>query len=98
MNSINWLTGWFQKNCDGDWEHENQIQIYTVDNPGWVVRIDLKETPLEGVEIEYKFVEHSENDWYGFSVKNSVYDAGGDLSKLEFLITSFREIVERAAK
>ena len=25
----------FANECDGDWEHENQVKIETVDNPGW---------------------------------------------------------------
>ena len=95
---MNWLTEWFKSQCNGDWEHENQIQIYTVDNPGWVVKIDLRNTMLEKLEVEYKLVEKDENDWYGFSIKNAVYDGAGDLDKLELLINKFREIVETTTK
>ena len=44
MNTINWISTWFASQCDGDWEHENQIRIETLDNPGWDIVIDLSGT------------------------------------------------------
>lgn len=94
MKNINWLKEWFKSYCNEDWEYENQIQIYTVSNPGWVVKIGLLFTPLENLKVDYKLDENSENDWYGISVKNSVFEATGDIDKLNFLIEKFKEIVE----
>ncbi len=36
MNNDNlaWLLNWFYKQCEGDWEHENGVEIGTIDNPG----------------------------------------------------------------
>jgi hypothetical protein len=42
------LERWFDKHCDGEWEHYNGISIQSSDNPGWWVKIDLSGTPLEG--------------------------------------------------
>ena len=39
MDALNWINGWFQSNCDGDWEHGFGITIETLDNPGWCVKI-----------------------------------------------------------
>ncbi len=33
--------------CDGEWEHDYGIKIETLDNPGWLVSIDLLGTDLE---------------------------------------------------
>jgi hypothetical protein len=44
MDTINWLQDWYKQNCDGDWEHSYGINIYTVDNPGWSVNIELTDT------------------------------------------------------
>lgn len=44
MNDITWLEAWYQQNCDGYWEHSYGIEIETLDNPGWHVKIDLRET------------------------------------------------------
>jgi len=41
---IEWLQKWYADHCDGDWEHEYGIVIETLDNPGWSIVIDLKNT------------------------------------------------------
>ncbi len=94
VNLIDWVSKWFLLECNGDWEHENQIRIETVDNPGWDIEIDLRDTSLEDVEIMNHVVERSKNDWYFFDVKNKKFVGGGDLTKLNFLLFKFKEIVE----
>ena len=93
-NILEWLSNWFTAECNGDWEHENGISIITVDNPGWSITIDLENTNLEHLEIENDTIERSENDWYFFEIKNKKFRAAGDLTKLAFLLTKFKEIVE----
>ncbi|MBI2602419.1 MAG: hypothetical protein HYW48_05120 [Deltaproteobacteria bacterium] len=80
--------------CDGDWEHENGIDIKTCDNPCWSVKIGVLYTTLESVSFKTGLVETSEDDWYNITLKDGLYDAGGDLSKLDFLIARFRQLVE----
>jgi hypothetical protein len=48
MSHMNALQEWYALMCDGDWEHSFGIRIDTVDNPGWVVSIDIIETPASG--------------------------------------------------
>ena len=36
---LSYLTAWFARQCDGDWEHDLGIRIETLDNPGWAVDI-----------------------------------------------------------
>lgn len=83
---INWIEQWYASQCDGEWEHEYGIKIYTLDNPGWSINIDLKYTKLEDMEIEYQLFENAENDWYGYSIKNAMFKGGDDPGKLEFLL------------
>lgn len=40
------LQRWYASQCDGTWEHSFGIKIDTLDNPGWVVRVDLRGTHL----------------------------------------------------
>lgn len=80
--------------CDGYWEHSYSIRIESLDNPGWHISIDLNETNIENLDIDYQLIENSPNDWYGFSIKDKVFNASGDPSKLEFLLNKFREIVD----
>ena len=63
MDSIQWLQSWYQEQCDNDWEHQYGIKIDSLDNPGWVVTIDLAGTPLEDASMpplgELSEVNHS---------------------------------------
>ena len=47
-----WLQNWYAAQCDGDWEHHYGITIQTLDNPGWLVVINLAETPLEDATFQ----------------------------------------------
>jgi hypothetical protein len=94
MEILSWIENWYQKNCDGYWEHSYSIKVETLDNPGWHISIDLGETNLENLNVDYQLIEHSENDWYGYSIKEKVFSASGDPSKLEFLLNKFREVVD----
>ncbi len=39
---------WYLAECNNDWEHSYGVKIDTLDNPGWSLKIDLRETNLEG--------------------------------------------------
>jgi hypothetical protein len=46
------LARWYSSQCDGDWEHGNGIEIGTLDNPGWFLRVNLEGTNLNGESFE----------------------------------------------
>lgn len=89
-----WLSGWVKAHCNDDWEHENGVRIATVSNPGWYIEIDLNNTSLEKLQIDSGTIEVSENDWCCYKIKGGKFSAGGDLSKLIYLITEFKKLVE----
>ena len=93
-NILDWLCNWFARQCDGDWEHMYGIKIETTDNPGWSIEIDLRDTNLEDLDIPWKLIEYSDANWYGIAVKDRMFTAAGDLTKLTFLLEKFKEIVE----
>jgi hypothetical protein len=61
--AITQLQQWYLAQCDGDWEHDSGIEIGTLDNPGWQVKVNVSGTDLDGREFERIKVERSENDW-----------------------------------
>jgi hypothetical protein len=79
---IEWLQQWYIEQCNGDWEHEFGISIETIDNPGWLVSIDLSNTKLENLEIPYTVKEKSDTDWLGYSIANKIFKGVGDPKKL----------------
>ena len=46
------IQGWCVANCNGEWEHGYGIEISTLDNPGWSVRIQLAGTELATKPLE----------------------------------------------
>ena len=52
MKPFDRLQLWFNSQCNGDWEHGTGIAITTLDNPGWLIKIDLQGSDLEDAEFE----------------------------------------------
>ncbi len=42
------LVEWYHSNWDGSWEHRYGIRLETLDNPGWMLTVDLIHTALQG--------------------------------------------------
>jgi hypothetical protein len=57
-DSLAWLMRWYVAECNGDWEHSYGIRIDTLDNAGWRLRIELRETDLQGKP--FSRLEHGE--------------------------------------
>jgi len=90
MDLIDWISGWYMDNCNGDWEHTSGVLIETLDNPGWSIKIDLIDTLLEGKQLAEIFVDKSDDDWFKVSSDGKHFIAYGDGSKLKFLIENFK--------
>lgn len=48
---------------DGEWEHSYGVEIGTLDNPGWRVKVDLEATELKSRRFQRHEVHRSEDDW-----------------------------------
>ena len=83
------LQQWYAGQCDGDWEHTYGIKIDTIDNPGWILTIDLAETPLSGQTVQRQLVTRNELDWVQYEVADDKFMACGGPFKLEELIRCF---------
>jgi hypothetical protein len=64
LDGIRFLQVWYEAQCDGNWEHQFGVDIGTLDNPGWRVKISLEDTELEGSSFDRIQVERTETDWY----------------------------------
>src|SRR5271155_1085101 len=89
MNSIEWLQRWYLGQCNDQWEHAYGISIETLDNPGWLVKIDLVGTPMQGLPLHEvggaRTINHSgangPHDWLNCKVEDDQFlGAGGPLS------------------
>ena len=94
MDVLKGIQEWYQKQCDGEWEHQKGITIESCDNPGWWVKIDLQGTNLENKEFkEIKIGDFSRNmpepPWILIYVENGVFDGSGDAMQLENILQCF---------
>lgn len=50
---LSFLVDWYDRHCDGDWEHYAGVRISTLANPGWAVDVCLADTELDGAVVEW---------------------------------------------
>ena len=89
MDVLSWFQEWYSQQCDGDWEHDDRITIQSLDNPGWMVVINLLDMELEDKEFESLKIERSENDWLHCKVENKVFRGAGGAGNLKKMLEVF---------
>ena len=103
-DSLTWLMQWYLAECNSDWEHSCGVKIDTLDNPGWTLKIDLRETDLQG--RSFKRVERGEpasdleewralGSWLVADVKGDSFEAACGPLDLLAVIEIFRQWVEQ---
>lgn len=92
---ILWLQQWYYQNCDGDWEHNQNVLITTIDNPGWSITIDLEGTNLEFTNYEQALVENDELDWYYSRIEEKKFLGACGPNNLLDLLQIFKNLVEK---
>jgi len=98
MSTIAWLQQWYIAQCDDEWEHEYGIKIETMDNPGWLIKIDLKYTNMEDVRIKTSTTNSSHDDWYTIEIVDSVFTGLSSFNNLEILLKKFKFLAEFGEK
>jgi len=93
FEDLSWLENFFSTLCDGEWEHEYGIKIYTLDNPGWSIEVDLFNTKVHIENKEWELFEKTDSDWYGYMIKDNKFIASGDSRKLQFLLELFKGLI-----
>lgn len=86
---LEFLQTWYQSQCNGYWEHASGVTIETLDKPGWLVTIDLAETPLEAHFLLPFRRENSLEDWITCEVIDHRFVGQGDATKLTEILERF---------
>lgn len=94
MDQIEWLEKWYQQACNGYWENFYGIEIGTLDNPGWYISVDLKETQYENLKMKEILWEKGKDDWMRCEISNGIFRGVGDSLKLRQIVQIFRNVVE----
>lgn len=94
---INWLSSWYLEQCNGDWEHTYGVKIDNIDNPGWQVKIDLKDTEYEFQTCSL-IKEENANDWLHYEIVECVFSGYCSPNNLSKLLEAFRKIIKSERK
>ncbi len=94
MSNLQWLSEFYASRCDGEWESDYGINIETVNNPGWMVRIDLDGTGLDPDGFVPIAQQRTPTNWVECKVADGVFLGGGGLENLDEVIGIFRQYVE----
>jgi hypothetical protein len=88
-NALSHLQRWYSQQTDGDWEHSSGVQIGTLDNPGWFVKVNLDGTDLLHRPYQEVRQHHSPVDWIHCRVLDGVFEGFGGPLCLERLLQTF---------
>jgi hypothetical protein len=91
---LTWLQEWYDRQARDGWEHRYGMRISTLDNPGWTVTIDLRQTAAEGKTFEPVNEERGERDWIYCWVEEEQFEGRGGPQNLAEILAVFRTWVE----
>jgi hypothetical protein len=89
MTTLKRLQAWYESHCDGDWEHGEGIHIETLDNPGWCVRIPLRDTELESRPFQEVSRLEPERDWIRCWIEDGCFQGTGGSQMLDQILETF---------
>ena len=67
--AVSALERWYSRQCNGEWERSYGVKVNTLDNPGWRVEIDLRETKKQDASLQTVKVERADDDWIHYWIE-----------------------------
>jgi hypothetical protein len=95
MNPLERLQAWVSRQCDGDWEHGAGFRLETLDNPGWMLTVDLSATKYGSIGPLRMTEQRSEIDWIQLELTNETFVACGGIANLTEIVERFLSLVDR---
>lgn len=96
-NNLEWLEDWYQRQCDGAWEHNEGIRLESLCRPGWRLTISLEGTSAQGAPPNRMNFDSSGGEWIDCTLKEGRFEGTGDPRRLEQIIGVFRKWIEGPA-
>ena len=96
-DAIQFIQAWYREQSNGTWEHGHGITIESLATPGWLVRIDLEETPFEGLTMREVSTQKSSKDWMVCRVAHNQFHGEGDPQKLAAILHVFQSWASQPA-
>ncbi|HEM7879464.1 immunity 53 family protein [Burkholderia contaminans] len=92
-DSLAELQRWYASRCDGVWEHAHGIEIATLDNPGWKVKLTGTSS---GKAIDLA-IERDESDWLSVRATQAEFAGYGGPGNLPELLALAVEWIDGSA-
>lgn len=90
LSLLSRLQDWYASMCNDDWEHTYGVSISNIDNPGWALKVELKDTYLYDVPFtDVKVQRDDENDWMLCKLEQGNFQGYGGLYNLSEMIEVF---------
>lgn len=89
MENIAKLCEWYKRRSINDWHEDFGIKIYTLDNPGWSLKVDIVKTGLEEKMFSEIKIDRSESDWIYIRKNDKLFEAFGGPENLDEMIGIF---------
>lgn len=89
-DNLFWLINWYNDQCNGVWEKSFGIQIETLGNPGWYIKINIQKTELQNKIFKEIRMERTENDWFFCRVENGFFEGNCGTFNLIEVLQTFR--------
>ncbi|MGK5595741.1 MAG: Imm53 family immunity protein [Parachlamydiaceae bacterium] len=82
---------WYESQCDGDWEHAFGVNLKTLENTGWKVKIAIAETEWEDKPFSELIIKRTDDDWVHCMVEYGYFEGFGGPGNLKEIFDVFLE-------
>lgn len=97
-NNLEWLENWYQRQCDGAWEHNHGMRLESLRRRGWRhgwrLTISLEGTSAQNASPNRLALDTSGDEWIDCTLTAERFEGSGDPHRLEQIIGVFRRWVE----
>lgn len=102
------LASWFKSQVDGSWESDWGITLQTLDNPGWMLEVNLDGTPLYNAPFKHLKTRRGKDDWVECAIQDHgraggdaagrIFAAAGGPGNLEEIVNIFCDWAEQNSR
>ena len=89
-----WFQNWCKIHDDKGWKYAMRVQLATLDNPGWSLKVNLEKTILENQKFQKIRIDRTDNDWIFCAIKENRFEVACGPINLPEVFQIFRKWAE----
>lgn len=95
MGPLTFLQHWYASHCNGEWEHGSSIKITSIDNPGWMLTVNLEDTELAGRIVDWVRQDESPEIWVHYKSDGRHFTAACGPEELHRALAAFEQFAQK---